>query len=65
MNRKTNAVITTACIGMAIGGAAYMLTSPNNGGKVAANRVKRLKKTTGRALRQVGDFIDNVSYMIK
>lgn len=61
MNRKASAAITTACVGMAMGTAAYMMA--NNKGSSA--RAKKLKKSTGRALRQVGDFIDNVSYMMK
>ncbi len=59
MNRnKTTAVLTTCCVGVAAGAAAYMM---------AGNRkkVSRLKKNTGKALRQVGGFIDNVSYMMR
>jgi len=55
---KTTAVITTAAVGMAVGTAAYMMA----GDKA---KTRKLKKSTGRALRQVGSFIDNVSYMIK
>lgn len=60
MNRgnKTTAMITTAAVGMAVGTAAYMLA----GNKT---RTKQIKKSTGKALRQVGSFIDNVSYMIR
>lgn len=65
MTRKTTTAITTACttacVGAAVGAAAYMLS----GGKAANAKAKKLKKSTGRALRQVGDFIDNVSYMMK
>lgn len=61
MNRSTGAAITTACISAAVGTAAYMAV--NHRGSSA--RAKKLKKTTGRALRQVGDFIDNVSYMMR
>lgn len=61
MNKKTGAAITTACVSMAVGTAAYMMT--NN--KSSAMKAKKLKKSTGRALRQVGEFIDNVSYMMK
>jgi hypothetical protein len=59
MKRSTSAAITTACVGLAVGGAAYMLSG--NNGKAAALRAKRLKRTTGRALRQVGDFLGGVS----
>ncbi|MGI6402685.1 MAG: hypothetical protein ACOX0K_00385 [Oscillospiraceae bacterium] len=60
MNRNKTAAITTACVGMAVGAAAYMMAGNN-----AKSRTKKLRKSTGRALRQVGDFIDNVSYMMK
>jgi len=55
---KTSAVITTAAVGMAVGTAAYMLSGNRN-------RNKQIKKSTGKALRQVGSFIDNVSYMMR
>lgn len=61
MNRKASAAITTACVSMAVGTAAYMVA----GNKSTASRARKLKKSTGRALRQVGEFIDNVSYMVK
>ena len=61
MTKKTTAAITTACVSMAVGATAYMMT--NN--KTAKSRTKQMRKTTGKAIRQVGDFIDNVSYMIK
>lgn len=59
MSKRTSAIITTACVGMAAGAAAYMISGSNS------SKAKKLKKSTGRALRQVGDFIDNVSYMMK
>jgi len=58
MNRGRTGVITTACVGMAIGTAAYMMAG--NKGKT-----KKIKKVTGRALRQVGNFMDDVSHMMK
>lgn len=61
MNRKATAVITTACVSMAVGTAAYMMS----GNKASKARAKKIKKSTGKAIRQVGDFIDNVSYMMK
>lgn len=63
MNQKTTAAITTACVGVAACTAAYMMAG--SGGKSAKKRNKSLKKNTGKALRQVGDFIDNVSYMMR
>ena len=61
MNRATSAAVTTACVGMAVGAAAYMMA----GNKSVRNRSKKLRRSTGKALRQVGDFIGNVSYMMK
>ncbi len=61
MNSKTSAAITTACVGMAVGGAAYMLAGKDKN----QIRVKKLKKSTGKALRQVGGFIENVSDMLR
>ncbi|HHY52955.1 MAG TPA: hypothetical protein GX499_06910 [Clostridiales bacterium] len=60
MNRSKTAAITTACVSMAVGAAAYMMAGNNT-----KNKAKKLRKATGRALRQVGEFIDNVSYMMK
>lgn len=62
MNKRTTATITTAAIGMAAATAAYMMTGK---GHSSNKHVKKLKKNTGKALRQVGDFIDNVSYMMR
>lgn len=59
MNRTTSTAITTACVSAAVGAAAYMMT----GNRKA--KTKKLRKSTGKALRQVGDLIDNVSYMMK
>lgn len=61
MNRRTSTAITTACVGAALGTAAYMMS----GNRATMSKTRKLKKSTGKALRQVGDFIDNVSYMMK
>jgi len=47
---------------MAAGTAAYMMAGNS---RKSRNRGKQLKKNTGKALRQVGSFIDNMSYMMK
>jgi len=62
MDRRTTAAITTACVTMAAGTAAYMMAGNS---RKSRNRGKQLKKNTGKALRQVGSFIDNMSYMMK
>ena len=64
MNRRTSMVTSAAFVGMAVGAAAYMLTGGKNGKKLK-NKTKRLRKNTGKALRQAGDFINNVSYMVQ
>lgn len=66
MSRKSTAAITTACVSVAACTAAYMMAGNNKTmSKSMKNRTKVLKKNTGKALRQVGDFIDNVSYMMR
>lgn len=61
MSHKSTAVITTACVGLAATTAAYLMTE----NKSMRHRTKGLRKNTGKALRQMGDFIENVSYMMK
>lgn len=61
MNRATSTIVTTACVGMAVGTAAYMMS----GNRTSRNNTRKLKRSTGKALRQVGEFIENVSCMIK
>ena len=64
MNRRNSAkttAITTACIGAAVG-AAYMLSGNN---KKFKSKTKRLRKNTGKALRQAGGFINSVGDMVK
>ena len=56
---RTSAVLTTCCVGMAVGAAAYMMAGTSN------KKVKRIKRNTGKALRQMSGFIDNVSYMMR
>jgi len=60
MNRKS-AALTSACIGMAVGTCAYMLSG--SGGKIK-RKTRKLRKNTCKALRQAGDFISGVSDMV-
>jgi hypothetical protein len=62
MNRTTSTIVTTACLGVAAGAAYYMMNSDSRAMK---SRTRKIKRSTGRALRQVGEFIGNVSYMIR
>lgn len=64
MTKKSTAAITTACVGLAATTAAYMMSGGSQSRAVKA-RTKKIKRTTGKALRQVGDFIDNVSVMMR
>ena len=62
MNRTTSAIVTTAAVGAAMGAAAYFMnTSP----RTMRGHTRKIKRNTGRALRQVGDFIGSMSYMMK
>ena len=63
MNRRTQVVTSAAFVGMAVGAAAYMLTGGKTSKKLK-NKTKRLRRNTGKALRQAGDFINSVSYMV-
>ncbi|MDL2233619.1 hypothetical protein LJC63_08610 [Ruminococcaceae bacterium OttesenSCG-928-L11] len=54
-------MITTACVGMAVGTAAYMM----NGNRTMRGKTRKFKRTAGKALRQAGEFIGNMSYMMK
>ena len=59
VDNKKSAVITTCCVGLAAAGAAYMMSGSSKG------KARKIKKSTGKALRQMSGFIDNVSYMMK
>ena len=62
MNKIASKIITTACVGAAVGTAAYMMSSGNH---AMHSKARKIKKSTGRALRQVGDLIESVSYMMR
>lgn len=56
-----SAVVKGVTAGAVVGAAAYMIT-------VAPSRKKQVntaKKNAGKALRAVGNVIENVSYMMK
>ena len=63
MSKRTTMVTSAAFVGMAVGAAAYML-SGGNASKKFKSKTKRLRKNTGKALRQAGDFINSVSHMV-
>lgn len=59
-NNSKNAAIAGVCVAMAAGTAAYMMA----GQRSKAMNAKKMKKTAGRAMRAVGDVVDNfTAYM--
>lgn len=62
MKRKSSTAMVTTAIGMAAvaGTAAYMMS----GNKDIRRKTKRLRRNTGKALRQVGGYIENISNMM-
>ena len=64
MNKRGSVVTSAAVVGMAVGAAAYML-SGGSSSKKFKSKTKRLRKNTGKALRQAGDFINNMSNMVQ
>jgi len=61
--RKSTINTVTTCIGIAAAaGTAYMLTTGS--GSDARRRSKRIRRNTGRTLRQVGNFIEHTADMI-
>jgi hypothetical protein len=47
---------------MAVGAAAYMM---NSNSTAVRTKTRKIKRNAGRALRQAGEFIENMSYMMK
>ena len=62
MKLRTTSTMMTTAIGMAAvaGTAAYMLSS----NKDIRYRTKRLRRSAGRALRQIGGYIENISEVL-
>jgi len=60
MNRRS-AAVTSACIGMAVGTCAYMLSGPSRSIK---RKTRKLRKNTCKALRGAGNFFSSVSDMV-
>ncbi|MCI8405746.1 MAG: hypothetical protein HFE43_01840 [Oscillospiraceae bacterium] len=56
-----SAVVKGVAAGAVVGAAAYMMsTAPSR-----KRQVQTAKKSAGRALKAVGNVIENVSYMMK
>lgn len=57
MNKAMSTTLTGVAVTMAVGGAAYMLNNKKNKRKV--------KKNATKAVKAVGHFVDNISYIFK
>ena len=60
MTRGIMGMVKGICIGMALGATAGVVGS----GVVRSNK-KGIKKTAGKALKAVGNIVDNMQYMVK
>lgn len=61
MKSKASSIIKGVGIGMAVGGATAMI-----GSTMMGKPSKRItKKNTAKAMRTVGQIIDNIQYMMK
>lgn len=61
MNRSTMNLVKGIVAGVAVGAAVGLISSK----PIKHNKGSMIRKNTGKALRAMGNFIDNVSYMIK
>ena len=57
MQRAVSTVLTGAAITMAVGGAAWLLNDKK--------RQRKLKKNAAKAVKQVGQFVNSMSYMLQ
>lgn len=60
MNKRTTSMITGLAVGTAVGAATAMIA----GNTMKINR-KAIKRNANKALRSVGQIIDNVATVIK
>ena len=56
---KMNAAVTGACVGLAAGAAAYMMTNKKR------HKTKQIKKKAEHARRAVGTAVNDISSLIK
>ena len=56
---KMNAAVTGACVGLAAGAAAYMMTNKKR------HKTKQIKKKAEHAMRAVGTAVNDISSLIK
>lgn len=60
MKKGISPIVTSLATGTLVATATYMISNKSNK-KNASN----LKKNTGKALKTVGNIMENVSYMMK
>ena len=58
MNQVVGAVVKGVAVGAAIGTAAYMMKSKQS-------RTKLMKRNATKAMKTIGNVMENVAYMIK
>lgn len=59
---KPSPILTGFTAGVVIGTATYMMTNHH---RRHARTTHAIRRTTGRALRTVGNVIENMSYMMQ
>lgn len=60
MNRTAGTFVKGIATGMAVGTAVGMITDP-----FRANKHKNMRKNTAKALRAVGELVQNAQYFMK
>lgn len=58
--KNVGTMIASAALTMAAGTAAYMAMNKNSG----ASKMKKIKKSTGKALKNVGTMVNEISNMM-
>ncbi len=61
MRKRTGTALAGLAMGLAAGTAAYML---NNHSSMKSQK-KALRKTATKAVKTVGDIVDNFNYMVR
>ncbi len=60
MNRSTTGAVAGLALGIAAGTAVYAAAN-----MTTARQRRKMKKAADRAMKNVGSFVDNMSYMMK
>lgn len=62
MKKGISPIVTSLATGTLVATATYMISNKSGSNKKNASN---LKKNTGKALKTVGNIMENVSYMMK